>query len=159
MTDIYIDGWRRKVHFEAAHMIPGHQKCGRLHGHTYGVMLRLEGELDDSGMVADFGPLKRALKDILDRWDHRILIPLGMEGVSTTDDGVEIRLGPAFYRFPITDCALLDIPITTVEYLTETLADILLEEAGLPSTVTRVHVSVEEGPGQGASTTRDLPRH
>jgi 6-pyruvoyltetrahydropterin/6-carboxytetrahydropterin synthase len=63
--------------FDAAHWLPhvpeGH-KCGRLHGHTYRVVLALEGELDPRlGWVEDFGAVKAAFAPLLRRLDHRCL--------------------------------------------------------------------------------------
>jgi 6-pyruvoyltetrahydropterin/6-carboxytetrahydropterin synthase len=61
--------------FSAAHMMrdyPG--ACARLHGHNYRVLLTVEGtELDESGMLVDFGDLKRIFDDILEELDHRNL--------------------------------------------------------------------------------------
>jgi 6-pyruvoyltetrahydropterin/6-carboxytetrahydropterin synthase len=51
-------------------MLPGHPKCGQLHGHTYRIEVVVEGELAD-GMVLDFADLKTQLRGILGRYDHR----------------------------------------------------------------------------------------
>lgn len=59
--------------FSAAHSIPGHQKCGRLHGHNFKVEVEIEGEIKENGMVMDFYDLKKELKNILEELDHRIL--------------------------------------------------------------------------------------
>ena len=63
--------------FDAAHWLPrvpeGH-KCGRMHGHTYQVILGLEGPvLGDMGWVQDFGDVKQAFKPLLEAMDHRCL--------------------------------------------------------------------------------------
>ena len=63
--------------FDAAHRLPrvpeGHP-CGRLHGHTYTVVLGLEGELDpELGWVEDFGAVKRAFQPLREQLDHRFL--------------------------------------------------------------------------------------
>jgi len=63
--------------FDAAHWLPhvpeGH-KCGRMHGHTYRVILAVEGDLDPRlGWVEDFGTLKDAFAPLLARLDHRCL--------------------------------------------------------------------------------------
>lgn len=57
---------------DCAHHIPGHPKCGTLHGHTYKVELVLEGsKKNDKGMMVDFGDMKGALRDVLAKFDHR----------------------------------------------------------------------------------------
>jgi 6-pyruvoyltetrahydropterin/6-carboxytetrahydropterin synthase len=67
----------REFGFEAAHRLPhvpdGH-KCGRLHGHSYRVEVRIRGEVDPaSGMVLDFAEIKAAFAPLLDQLDHRYL--------------------------------------------------------------------------------------
>ncbi len=62
--------WQRD--FEAAHRIWQHQeKCRYLHGHSYKVRIRAEGELDEWGMLVDFGDIKRAVVGFL---DHKTLL-------------------------------------------------------------------------------------
>jgi 6-pyruvoyltetrahydropterin/6-carboxytetrahydropterin synthase len=67
----------REFTFEAAHRLPnvpaGH-KCARLHGHSYRVLVRVEGSMDpEFGWVQDFGELKSAWKSIESDLDHRYL--------------------------------------------------------------------------------------
>ncbi len=59
--------------FSSAHFIPGHEKCGKIHGHNFKVEIEVEGEVDESGMVIDFFDLKRELRDVLKDFDHNIL--------------------------------------------------------------------------------------
>ena len=67
----------REFTFEAAHRLPfvpeGH-KCGRLHGHSFRVEVRVEGDIDPAtGMVIDFAEIKAAFAPLLDRLDHYCL--------------------------------------------------------------------------------------
>ena len=55
---------------DCAHFLPGHPKCGTLHGHTYKVEIAVEGQVK-SGMVIDFADLKDALRSVLAHYDHR----------------------------------------------------------------------------------------
>lgn len=57
-------------HVDCAHFLPGHERCGVLHGHTYKIELIVEGEVE-GGMVIDFAHLKRALREVLNTYDHR----------------------------------------------------------------------------------------
>jgi 6-pyruvoyltetrahydropterin/6-carboxytetrahydropterin synthase len=59
-------------YIDCAHLLPGHPKCGRLHGHTYKAEVILEGENKD-GMVIDFADMKASIKEILDDYDHKNL--------------------------------------------------------------------------------------
>jgi 6-pyruvoyltetrahydropterin/6-carboxytetrahydropterin synthase len=59
-------------YIDSAHYIPGHDKCGSLHGHTYKIEVVIEGE-KKSGMIIDFSELKGAIKEALALYDHRTL--------------------------------------------------------------------------------------
>ena len=59
-------------YIDCAHFLPGHSRCGVLHGHTYTVELIVDGE-PRSGMVIDFADLKQALREVLSEYDHRSL--------------------------------------------------------------------------------------
>jgi len=61
--------------FAAAHFLRHyHGKCERLHGHNYRVRVFARGmELDEGGMLYDFGELKKSLKTVLDGLDHSLL--------------------------------------------------------------------------------------
>ena len=67
------------LNFAAAHQLPGHKgKCARLHGHTYGLEVSVEGTPQESGpaagMVMDFADLReRVSRVIVDRLDHQLL--------------------------------------------------------------------------------------
>lgn len=62
----------KEFEFDAAHnLIHYHGKCERLHGHTYKLVVKLEGEPDAEGMVYDFVELKSIVKErVVDRFDH-----------------------------------------------------------------------------------------
>ena len=57
-------------HVDCAHLLPGHPKCGRLHGHTYRVEVVVDGPASE-GMVLDFADLKGQVRSVLSRYDHR----------------------------------------------------------------------------------------
>lgn len=68
---------RKEFTFHAAHWLPkvpaGHQ-CGRLHGHSYRVVVRVRGALDeDMGWVVDFGDIKTAFDEVDRQLDHACL--------------------------------------------------------------------------------------
>ena len=64
-----------KDHFDAAHYLydyPG--ECRNLHGHTWDIEVSVEStELCELGMVYDFALLKKDLKAVLARYDHKHL--------------------------------------------------------------------------------------
>lgn len=65
----------KEFEFDAAHnLVHYHGKCERLHGHTYKLVVKLEGQPDEEGMVYDFVQLKRAVNEkVIDRFDHTYL--------------------------------------------------------------------------------------
>ena len=63
--------------FEAAHRLPnvppGH-KCARLHGHSFQVMVHVQGPLlAHAGWVMDFADLKAVVKPLIEELDHAYL--------------------------------------------------------------------------------------
>ena len=78
--------------FCAGHFITydGHQ-CEPLHGHNYRAAVAVEGPLDENFYVLDFTRLKRALRAVVDRLDHRMLLPTKNALIEVTHVG---RRGP-----------------------------------------------------------------
>ena len=58
-----------KREFAAAHIIAGHPKCGRQHGHNYMLLTRVYG---NSAEWLDFEEIKQKVDGLIDeRYDHR----------------------------------------------------------------------------------------
>ena len=57
---------------DCAHFLPGHPRCGVVHGHTYRVEVIIEGE-NRTGMIIDFADLKGNVRSALAVYDHRSL--------------------------------------------------------------------------------------
>jgi 6-pyruvoyltetrahydropterin/6-carboxytetrahydropterin synthase len=57
---------------DCSHFLPGHRRCGLMHGHTYRVEVQIEGEAR-GGMILDFADLKGTLREVLALYDHRSL--------------------------------------------------------------------------------------
>ena len=141
--------------FCAAHFltIPNH-KCESLHGHNYVVTVVVEGPVDRAtGFVVDFAVVKKVLRPVIDRIDHKVLVPGANAAVVIQVDGdatvIEYRGGRRF-QFPTAHVGVVPVSDTTAELLAEYLAravrDGLAAEgvAGVES----VLVDVEESPGQ-----------
>ncbi len=65
----------KEFEFDAAHYLPAyHGKCEKLHGHTYKLVVKLEGQPDAEGMIMDFLVLKRIVTEkVLSVLDHACL--------------------------------------------------------------------------------------
>lgn len=63
--------------FDSAHFLPNvppGQKCREIHGHTYRLLVHVEGDLDKKlDWVMDFADLKKAVDPIVKRLDHQLL--------------------------------------------------------------------------------------
>jgi 6-pyruvoyltetrahydropterin/6-carboxytetrahydropterin synthase len=154
---IEIDGEYSGIKFSASHFIPGHAKCGRLHGHSYTLHLVLYGEKADDGMVMDFVDLKKALKKIVDELDHRVLLPSRSKSVSIKKGReVEVMVGPKRYVFPNEDVTILDLTQTSAEELAEHIIVRLLKILEMPPNVSIVEVGLDEERGQTAWVKREV---
>lgn len=159
MASIRIDGWRSGIRFDAAHVIPHHPKCGRLHGHTYALHAEVHGEVDpDTGFVMDFGEVKAVLRDVADRLDHHVLVQTKSKHfeVKHRADQVHFEIGLKHYVLPTEDALLLPIEATTAEALAEYVADEVLALVRFPKTARRLDIGFDESYGKGAWATRAL---
>jgi 6-pyruvoyltetrahydropterin/6-carboxytetrahydropterin synthase len=141
--------------FSAAHFltIAGH-KCESLHGHNYVVSVVVHGPVDpETGFVVDFAVLKRILRPVIDRLDHRVLVPSANPKVVALVEGdatvINYR-GARRFEFPTAHVAMVPVTDTTAELLAAFLAAAMVD--GLRAegchTATSVLVDVEESPGQ-----------
>ncbi|OPJ57073.1 6-carboxytetrahydropterin synthase QueD [Alkalithermobacter paradoxus] len=77
--------------FDSAHFLANYQgKCSNIHGHRWKVEVEVYsesliegGQLD--GMVVDFGDLKKDIKDVVDYFDHALIIQSGTMRKETLD--------------------------------------------------------------------------
>ncbi len=61
--------------FDAAHRLPDYNgKCANLHGHSWKLVVTLEGEVEQNGMIIDFLELKNKVNEkIISKLDHSYL--------------------------------------------------------------------------------------
>jgi len=68
----------KRVEWDAAHRLQRHPgKCSSIHGHRYAAEITVlsQYEVDDSGMVLDFGSLKHSISEWIDsNWDHALIL-------------------------------------------------------------------------------------
>jgi 6-pyruvoyltetrahydropterin/6-carboxytetrahydropterin synthase len=153
-----IDGGYSGIRFSSCHFIPRHEKCSRLHGHGYIVRLRLEGEVGEEGMIMDFVVLKKKLKEMIDEFDHHVLLPGRSKDVKITinGDSVEVSCCGKEYVFPSEDVVILDIPTTTAEEMAILMTERMAREVNIPSNVKSISVGLDEERGQTAWSTKVL---
>jgi len=150
--------------FSSGHFITyDGDQCEPLHGHNYYAAVAVEGDLDSNAYVFNFVTLKKALRAICDRLDHRMLLPTGNPQITVApgDDAYTVRANHKTYVFPREDVVQLPVPNTTSECLARWLGEQLIASlqaqghdlAGLRA----VEVEVEETIGQRAFCRIDLP--
>ena len=153
-----INGWETNIRFSACHFIPRHDKCGRLHGHIYAISARIHGGQQENGMVFDFIDLKRAMREIADDLDHRVLLP-GNSSIVSLDLGetsIDVDVEGKHYSFPVEDCAVLDVSVCSAEELAKFVLGVLTEKVDLAPNINSLEIGVDEGRGQGAWVKREI---
>ena len=154
---IEIDGEYSGIKFSASHFIPGHSKCGRLHGHSYILHLVLCGEKGEKGMIMDFVDLKKCLREIVNELDHKILLPKNSPELKiTVTSEIEVITCSKRYVFPPEDVSLLEISQTSAEEMAEMILGMLLAKIDFPANVEYAEIGLDEERGQTACAGRRL---
>lgn len=141
----------RTLEFDAGHRIIGHQgKCRHLHGHRYKAEIGVStADIDDLGMVVDFGIIKDLIGAwIDDSWDHNMI--LNRKDPLMIIDGVKSRY-PANELFGGRDPYLMpyDSPNPTAENMAEVLHGVCIDL--LPDYLMVVYVRIWETPNCSAT--------
>ena len=169
---ILVNGIQSNLRFSSAHVIPGHESCGFIHGHSYFVDVEIEGERAGKfEFVVDFKDVKGFTKTICNELDHRLLIPVFNDLIEFKDfdkenDSIEdlkenkyvhFKIDGKGYSIPSVDCVLLPLPYTSAEELSKYFAENLAEKLSESyNNLKYVAVCVNEGIGQGAEYRKDL---
>ncbi len=133
---------------DAAHFIPGHPKCGRLHGHTYHICVELAGGIpkEHPHYMVDYAEVKR----IVNMLDHRLLIPGEHPDLTIKEsrDTYLVDWGSPPHHIELPQDDILIMPIT--ETSAECLAMYLSETIQTLTEVDEVVVIVSETPNTAA---------
>ncbi|MDQ4102769.1 MAG: 6-carboxytetrahydropterin synthase [Actinomycetota bacterium] len=148
---------RAEFGFYAAHIALYKGEVEPLHGHTFQVALRVSGEPDISGMVAEFNEIKPAMRDAVAPLRRRTLIPGQAPELQITpnNDSLSITCGRKKYLLPAEDVTILPLVNTTLEALAGyLLSQVLpqLKRAGLVA----AELEISELPGTSATARADL---
>lgn len=87
--------------FAAAHRLKMvGAKCENLHGHNWKIEVYLVGEqLDDAGVLVDFGEIKDCLRQIIARLDHQYLNELDMfQGRQPSSERIAAHIATALQK-------------------------------------------------------------
>ncbi len=65
----------KEFRWEMGHRLPNHPGlCKNIHGHSYYMIVEIEGEVMPNGMIIDFYDLGLIVKPILEKLDHAFLV-------------------------------------------------------------------------------------
>ena len=150
--------YKQNFKFSAAHfLIFDEKRAERLHGHNYQVQVDLvipsETELMNKGYFIDFKLFKDFIRQRLLQWNEHVLLPINHPDIKAKVEGLSLHVHfrDRYYVFPKNEVVLLQITNTSVEQMSEILANDFLYEFSKYG-VEEVRVRVDETQGQGAST-------
>jgi 6-pyruvoyltetrahydropterin/6-carboxytetrahydropterin synthase len=129
--------------WEMGHRLPFHEgKCKNLHGHSYKMMVELDGKPDSNGMVLDYYDVKSIINPLVEELDHACLVFSG-----------DIELQELLKK--------LDSRMVVVDFhsTAENLVGYFLKkikEVGLPANIEKVTVKVLETENTYAEDTIEL---
>jgi 6-pyruvoyltetrahydropterin/6-carboxytetrahydropterin synthase len=65
----------KEFHWEMGHRLPYHNGlCRNLHGHSYKMIVEIEGKVSKNGMIIDFFELNNIIKPLIQKYDHAFLV-------------------------------------------------------------------------------------
>jgi 6-pyruvoyltetrahydropterin/6-carboxytetrahydropterin synthase len=65
----------KEFHWEMGHRLPEHfGKCKNIHGHSYYMIVEINGEINEHGMVMDYYDLKKIVLPIIEELDHAFMV-------------------------------------------------------------------------------------
>jgi 6-pyruvoyl-tetrahydropterin synthase len=148
---------RAEFGFYAAHIAVYRGEVEPLHGHTFHVTLRLSGELDTSGTVAEFSKVKPVMRDVVAPLRRRTLVPGQAPELQITskNDTLWIDGGRRWYMLPAEDVTVLPLVNTTLEALAGYLLGQVLPQLQRAGLVT-AELEIAELPDTSATARANL---
>lgn len=128
-----------------------------LHGHTFQVSLRVSGEPDTSGIVAEFSDIKPAMWDVVAPLRRRTLVPGQAPELQITskNDSLSITAGRQLYVLPAEDVTVLPLVNTTLEALAGYLLGQVLPQLRRAELVA-AELEISELPGTSTTARANL---
>ncbi len=157
--EVYLNLAKQNFKFSSAHfLIFDDQHAEMLHGHNYQVEVTIypkhDAKFDGQGYFIDFAAAKKIIKQLCDRWDEHILLPVKHKDMkfktSADNKNYEIIFRDRFYSLPQNETIWLPVTNTSVENLSQLFAvDLMQEFQKYP--VGSIEVTIEETRGQSAT--------
>lgn len=133
----------REFEFSATHVLIGHNKCGRLHGHNYKGIITIEGPMAENGMIYDFNLVTK----VIEQYDHMVVLPdMPKVQVSYPELRPDAPVADWLeYRFPLKDIIVIGSNSTTAENIAKAISkDVVLRGIESGYRVTKITVELWE---------------
>lgn len=151
-----IELFKEEMKFSAGHFtIFSATERENLHGHNFTIRAALTGRVGPNGMMADYGPIKRELRGLCERWNETLLLPGASPYLTVERDEHEVR---ALYdgttlRFLPRDVTVIPVANVTIEELARIFGEQLTAEPERlrSMAVEAIETKCASGPGQWAS--------
>lgn len=152
---VRVDGRELNIRFSAAHFIPSHDKCSRLHGHDYTVSADIEG-MEKKGFVVDYLVVEKILRDITEPMDHRVILPINSTDLRIENDGNLITVEYSGKKIMVDrgDVYKIEKESSSSENIASYLLEKLTENLRSFPNIIRVSLCVYEGPGRVACASK-----
>lgn|SRR5690606_5760778 len=121
----------KEFRWEMGHRLPEHfGLCKNIHGHSYKMIVELEGELDKNQMVIDYYDVEKIINPVIEKLDHSFMV--------TKDDKIVLE----FLEKMSSKKVVVDFNSTAENICTYLLSEI--RKTDLPSNISSVKVRVYE---------------
>lgn len=121
----------KEFRWEMGHRLPEHfGLCKNIHGHSYKMIVELEGELDKNQMVIDYYDVEKIINPVIEKLDHSFMV--------TKDDKTVLE----FLEKMNSKKVVVDFNSTAENICTYLLSEI--RKTDLPSNISSVKVRVYE---------------
>jgi 6-pyruvoyltetrahydropterin/6-carboxytetrahydropterin synthase len=138
------------TNIDYSHFLPWHNKCGKIHGHSSKVSVKIGGilGLESKPWLIDFGKAKQIVKDICNSYDHKLLVDRNsVSSLKEKENVFEVTYlmkdgSEYFFKLPSHTIKVLNNSSTA-----ENLSMNIAEEIGnnLPDNLYYVEVKLNEG--------------
>lgn len=126
-----------------------------LHGHNFRVYAKLKLVIGNNGMAADYGPIKKMLRQICNSLDEKFIIPKLSPHIKISEKNpyTLIHFNGEEIPFLPRDILILDIVNSSLEEFSRYIAEKIISDKTTCSAIglKELTVKVSSGPGQWAS--------
>lgn len=151
MYRLYVN--RDDFTFSASQILIINDELEELSGHNFHITADIEAtHLKTDGVIIDFRILKRFLREIVNRFNHRTIVPMknNLLTISNNNDQCTILYKNDSISFPARFGVFIDKNNASCECLAIEIADMLTEKLKDYKISGTLEITLSESPGQGA---------